>query len=384
MRFLHLADLHLGKSVNGFHMIEDQKYILDQILHTISDAHIDGVFICGDVYDRSIPGTEAVELLDDFLTKLKSLRVRVFIISGNHDSSERLGFGGRLFASNGIYIANRLERHIRKETLHDAYGALNIYMLPFIKPMSVKACFQDEAIKTYNDAVKALIGNTHLKLQERNILLAHQFVISGKQKPFISDSEIQLNVGGIDEVDGSCFEDFDYVALGHIHRPQSIGRETMRYAGSILKYSFSEAFQDKYLTVLDVQEKNNIAIEQYPLKPLHDMRCIKGRLKELISDDIVLLADPTDYIHATLTDSAALLEPMKALKSVYPNTMQLAFERGQQGTDTPYLKAQHSVRRKTEAELFADFYEMATGVALDDARLEIVREVVHEAKKIDA
>lgn len=383
MKMLHLGDLHFGKAVNGFSMLEDQRYIVNQIYELIEREHIEAVLMAGDIYDRSIPGGEAVTLFDDFLTRLRGLGTAVFVIAGNHDSAERLNFAGRLLEDERIYFACQVQESIKKVTLTDEYGALNIFMLPFIKPLSVRALYGDDTIHTFDDAVRACIAHTQIDTKERNIIMTHHFVVAGSEKPDLSDSEVVLSVGGIDEVNADCFDSFDYAALGHIHRPQRIGRDTVRYAGSILKYSFSEANTDKVLTVVELKEKGNVSVQLFKLNPLRDMRKIKGSLKALTSEDILSLENREDYIHVTLTDKEALIEPMNSLRSVYPNVMQLSFERKEMKAAQQQSACGHTVQ-KQKLELFGDFYELVTGESLDERELAVMKEVVDEAEKTDA
>lgn len=382
MKFLHLADLHFGKSVSGFSMLEDQRYILEQIYSLIQKEHIDSVLMAGDIYDRSIPGAEAVTLFDDFLTELKKLKVSVFMISGNHDSGERLNFAGRLLEEQRIYLSCQIRESIKKVTLYDEYGPVNIYMLPFLKPMTVRAFYGDDNIHTFEDGVRACLDHTKIDERERNLLMTHHFVVSGGEKPEISDSEMLLSVGGIDEVNASCFKAFDYTALGHIHRPQRIGSDYVRYAGSILKYSFSEAGTDKVLTVVEMKEKGSINIQLFKLVPKRDMRKIKGTLKALTDKDILAMADREDYIHVTLTDKETLLEPMNDLRSVYPNIMQLVFERN--ALDTPENTLTPKAARKPKIELFDEFYEFVTGKAMSGDERQLMEEIIDEAEKVNA
>lgn len=379
MKFLHLSDLHFGKSVNGFSMLEDQRYIIQQIYDLVEKEHIDAVLMAGDIYDRSIPGGDAVTLFDDFLTRLKCLKTSVFIISGNHDSPERLQFAGRLLEDEGIYVCCQVDKHIKKVTLSDRYGPVNIYMLPFAKPMAVRLLYDDESIRTFDDAVRACINHTPVNTNERNIIMAHHFVISGGERPEVSDSEVTLSVGGIEEVSADCFDAFDYTALGHIHRPQKIGRETVRYGGSPLKYSFSEANTDKVLTVAELKDKGEVSVRLFPLKPLRDMRKIKGSLKALTREDILTLENREDYVHVTLTDKAALIDPMNAVRSVYPNVMQLAFERKEMPGQEGSIRA--AVQKKDKLELFDDFFELVTGEKMSEAQRPVMEEIIDEAEK---
>ena len=276
MKLFHLSDLHLGKRVNGFSMIEDQKYILNQILKYIEEEQPDGMLIAGDVYDKSVPSIEAVDLLDHFLTKLMEMHVATFIISGNHDSPERLGFAAKLIRPTNIRISQAYDGTVKPEKLWDDYGTLNIYMLPFIKPLHVRMAYPESDITTYTEAVKEAISHMKIDPEQRNLLIAHQFVTGAMR----TDSE-EISLGGSDNVDVRVFDPFDYVALGHIHRAQRLTKDTVRYSGTPLKYSFSECRDKKSVTVIEMKEKGNIQIRFLPLIPLHDMREIKGSYEEL-------------------------------------------------------------------------------------------------------
>ena len=274
----HLADLHIGKKLYEFSMIEDQRFILEQILGILEEEKVDGVLVAGDVYDKPVPAAEAVQLLDDFLTGLASCGIKVFLISGNHDSAERLAFGARLFGEAGVYVSRIYDGTVRKITLRDEYGEADVHLLPFIKPSMVRHFWEEEETETFQDAVRTAIHHMEVDPSRRNVLVAHQFVTGAGT----CESE-ELLVGGLDQVDASLFADFDYVALGHIHSPQKIGRETLRYCGTPLKYSFSEADQEKSVTIVELREKGDVRLSVRPLRPLHDLRQIRGSYMEVTS-----------------------------------------------------------------------------------------------------
>ena len=382
MRFLHLADLHIGKRLNEFNLIEDQTYILEQITQLCLDQEVDGVFIAGDVYDKSQPSIEAVELLDDFLTKLTSLNLIVFVISGNHDSPERLSFGSRMLQKNGLHVAGGFDGLLQKVTLEDGHGPLHVYLLPFIKPAQVRPYFQDK-IESYDEAIEAVLSTRELEANERNILIAHQFVVSGDNQPERSDSETMM-VGGLDSVDASVFRDFDYVALGHLHRPQRIGLDTVRYGGSPLKYSFSEARQDKSVTLLDFGPKGELKLEQHPLKPLRDLREIKGPLEELLrlgKDDE---EGSQDYLRITLTDEEEIYDALGQLRPVFPNLMALDFENTRSAAGArAQMAAAGDLVSKSPLELFATFYELQNGSGLSKEEIKVMEEVMEEAGGVE-
>jgi exonuclease SbcD len=378
MRFLHLADLHIGKRLNEFNLIEDQRYILDQIVQLALEQEADGVLIAGDVYDRSQPSTEAVELLDDFLTRLSSNNLVVFMISGNHDSPERLSFGSRILEKNRLYVAGGFQGTLNKVTVEDDYGPLHIHLLPFIRPAHIRSRFA-ERIESFDEAVEAVLSTQEIDTKERNILLAHQFVVSGDKQPELSDSEV-TPVGGLDAVDASLFRSFDYVALGHLHRPQHIGSETIRYSGSPLKYSFSEARQPKSVTVIQVGAKGDLKLEQYSLKPLRDLREIKGPIAELVRLGREDKEGAEDYLHITLTDEEEIYDALGQLRPVFPNLMALDFENRRTGsTAQAQIAAAEELERKSPLELFASFYELQNGRELSPEETSVMEEIFQEA-----
>lgn len=354
MKFLHLADLHIGKRVNEFSMLEDQKYILKQILKIAEEEKPDGVLIAGDLYDRSVPPGEAVELLDDFLTDLAQRNTPVFAISGNHDSPERLDFGSRIMSRNGVTIAGSFRGKPEHVALADEYGPVHVWLLPFLKPALAASFLPPEQTDSCENTVRAALGAAEINPHERNVLVAHQFVTANGTQPETCDSET-LSVGGTDQVDASVFNAFDYTALGHLHGPQRIGRPEIRYAGSPLKYSFSEMHQNKSVTVVKLKEKGNVESHTVPLTPLHEMREIKGPIDALTDPKIA--AGNEDYIHATLTDNHAVAGAAERLRAVYPNLMCIDFEAP--GTETAQpsrTAASGDVAHRTPQELFEEFY----------------------------
>lgn len=377
MKWIHIGDVHIGKYVHEFSMLKDQEYILNQIITIAEKEKADGIIIAGDVYDRSIPPAEAVSVLDSFLTKLIEKHIKVCMISGNHDSPERIGFAGEILDKSGLYIANTAKNGIKKVCFDDGFGAVNIYLLPFARPAVMKYWLGEENGKemNYEACIKKMIENCEINQNERNILVTHHFVIKGAEIPLCSDSEQSVFVGGTEQVDGEIFDCFDYVALGHIHRPQKVGRDTMRYCGSPLKYSFSEAGHEKSVTVVELKEKGDLVIKKVPLKPLHDMRIIKGKLKDLLAEDVVALADCNDYIQAVLTDEEVLFEPMDKLRSVYPNIMQMVKETN---TERKNLRSEcfAKAEKKSSMELYKEFYRIVTEQELDERREAILTKII--------
>lgn len=382
MRILHLADLHIGKIVLEQSMLEDQKYMLNQVIDKIKEEGIELVLISGDIYDRSVPPSDAVVCLNNFLkTLVKELKIKVCIIAGNHDSKERLGFGSEIFAEEGLYISANYNGNLDKVELEDEYGKLNLYMLPYIKPVEVKEFFEDKEITSYHDAVKSVIEKETINKKERNIILSHQFVTAGNEEPERSESET-LTLGGTENVDVSCYKNFDYVALGHIHGPQRIGRDTARYAGTILKYSFSEVNQKKSLVVIDFKEKDNLEINLIPLKPLRDMRVIKGPIEELVKEENYKGTNREDYIRAIITNEEPVYDAIGQIKRVYPNTLRLDIENSKMNSSIEKeLSNLDNIKKKDEVELFNEFYNFQHNQDLNDIQLEIIKEVVKEVKK---
>lgn len=369
MKIFHLSDLHLGKRVCSQSLIEDQKHILKQITEQIRAERPNAVMIAGDVYDRSLPPEDAVELFDDFLYELSTLDTKVLMISGNHDSAERLAFGGRIFNKSGIYISPEFDGKVTKVSLPDEHGEVDFYLLPFVFPAAVRRAFPDEKIEGCTDALRVLISEMNVDTRKRSVLIAHQFV-TGAQRTEDSES---FSVGTAENVDVDIFEPFDYVALGHLHRPQSVGRETVRYCGTPMKYSFAEVDHKKSITVLELAEKGNISIREIPLVPLRDWRQIEGKLDELIQS-----AKNNDYIKVILTDEEERYNAFNDLRTVFPNILQLEYERTQ--GDITYESAQRGNDLKNSPiEVFAEFFKNQNGGNEMNARqAEVVREIFEE------
>lgn len=403
MKFLHTSDLHIGKRVNGFSMLPDQKYILDQILAVTEQEKPEAVLIAGDIYDKAQPSAEAVRLLDEFLTQLAAKAPAVFIISGNHDSPERVDFGSRLMRERGLYIAGLFEGRMQRVQLEDAYGVVNIWMLPYVKPAVVSPWLEEPA-NSYDDAVRRVIGGTAMDVSERNVLAAHQFVTAMGVEPERSESEA-IFIGGLDNVDVSAFDNFDYVALGHLHGPQRVGRDTVRYAGSPLKYSFSEVRQKKSVTIVELEDKGTVKQRQIPLNPLRDMRCVKGPIDELIAAEAdraaaveetqirwnfsaaseeteSSIAEWEDYVSVTLTDKEEPYDAIGRLRAVYPNMMCLDFDRGERMDEQGSLDGTdgaENIREKDPAELFSSFYLSQNGDEMNVEQDELMRVILRGA-----
>ena len=376
MRLLHCSDLHLGKRVHECSMTEEQRHILKQIASIAVAQQVDGIIIAGDLYDKLVPSIEAVGLLDEFLTSLWEQHLPVYLISGNHDSPERLSFGTQLLEQNDVYLAGVFTGKAQHLSLQDAYGALELYLLPFIKPAVVRSFYPEESIETYEDAVRVALSHSDIDPQKRNVLVAHQFVTNNGREPERSDSET-LSVGALDQVDVSLFDGFDYVALGHIHGPQKIGRETVRSCGSPLKYSFSEWRHKKSVTIVELKEKGIVLLEQIPLQPIHDLREIRGTLSSLLQPEVVAQGDPQDYLRVILTDEIPPYDPLGQLRQVYPNLLRLDFERNEAAAMESITAAQ-DVEEKTIMELFSDFYEMANDRSMNEAERAVMEQIWKE------
>lgn len=370
MKILHLSDLHFGKRLNNFSLLEDQYHINQQIFKLAEDTHIEAVIIAGDVFDKQIPSAGAIQLFDDFLNFWAELNLPVFIISGNHDSAERLSFGANIFSNNNIYISPVYNGQITPITLNDAYGKINFYLLPFIKPATVRPFFPDEKINSYTEAVQTVLKKLPLNKNERNILIAHQFVTGA----VLSDSE-EIVIGGLDNIDAHIFNSFDYIALGHIHTPQTILRDTIRYCGTLLKYSFSEANQQKSATIVNIKTKGQIDIDTYPVKPLHDMRKIKGTYAELTSRQTYINTDTNDYILATLTDEEDIPDAVNRLRSIYPNIMQLNYDNTRTRTSRN-IETIDTNTAKAPLELFNEFYKLQNNQPLNEIQSQIIQDLI--------
>lgn len=377
MKFLHLADLHLGKRVNGFSMLEDQAHILRQILAILDNEQPDGVLIAGDVYDKSVPSVEAVELLDGFLTELRARGVPVLLISGNHDSPERLAFGGRVMDGCGIHISPVYGGALAPVTLQDEFGPVHVWLLPFVKPTHVRRWFPDADIESYTDAVAEAVAHMDIDTAARNVLVTHQFVTGGTR----SGSE-ELSVGGTDNVDSGVFAPFDYVALGHLHGAQHIGRETIRYAGSPLKYSFSEARQHKSVTVVTLGEKGDVQVRTAALTPLRELREIRGSYDELTARSFYEHTTyRSDYLHLILTDEQDVFDAMSRLRTIYPYLMTLDYDnartRAAGGMSVPA-----ETERRTPLELFEALYTRQNHRPMSEVQRAYIAQLMEQIMEV--
>lgn len=372
MKLVHLSDLHLGKRVNEFSMLEDQRYILAKILQIIEEEAPDGVLIAGDIYDKSVPAGEAVQLFDDFLCRLAKQQTQVFIISGNHDSPERMAFGSRLMDASGVHISPVYQGEITPFTMEDAYGRVDIFMLPFLKPAHVRRFYEEEEIESYTDALQVVIEHMKLQPEHRSVLVAHQFVTGASR----SESE-EITVGGTDNIDASVFKPFDYVALGHIHGPQSVERPTIRYCGTPLKYSFSEAGHKKSVTVVELLEKGTCEIRTIPLVPIRDLRELKGTYMELTEKKNYEGTNREDYIHITLTDEEDIPDAIGKLRVIYPNLMKLDYDNRRTRSHGDFSELER-LEEKTPLELFSEFYEKQNNQPMNQEQRELIKQLMEQ------
>lgn len=372
MKFIHLSDLHLGKRVNEYSMLEDQEYILKKIINIVDAEKPDGVIIAGDVYDKSVPAAEAVQLFDNFLVQLAKRKLEVFVISGNHDSPERIAFGSRIMDASGIHMSPVYNGKIVPFSMQDEYGTVDVYMLPFIKPAHVRR-FCDDEITTYTDAINSVISKLSINHDNRNILVTHQFVTGSLR----SESE-EISVGGSDNVDAYVFDPFDYVALGHIHSPQNCGSEHIRYCGTPLKYSFSEAKDRKSVTVIELAEKGKVSYKTIDLVPQHDLVELKGTYDELTFRSFYEGTTwPEDYTHITLTDEEDIPDAIGKLRTVYHRLMKLDYD-NKRTRSSMEIRGATDVESKSPLELFSDFYELQNNQPMNPEQFEYMKSLIEK------
>ena len=387
MKFIHLSDLHLGKRVNDFSMIDDQRHILGQITEIIKNEKPDTVLIAGDVYDKPAPPAEAVQLFDDFISGLADMSLEVFIISGNHDSAERLSFGSRIMDKRGIHFAGGYDGRTHMFSLEDEFGKVNFYMLPFLKPVHVRAVIESEAeegeetpeIRTFTDAVSCAVKRMRVDESERNVLICHQYVTDAQR----CESE-EIPVGGLDNVDPEVFRPFDYIALGHLHGPQSYGPSRIRYCGSPLKYSFSEADQDKSVTVVEFGAKTDGLCRTHLktpfLIPMRDMRVLKGSFYELTDKHYYKDINTDDYFRIILTDEEDIIGALAGLRAVYPNIMRLDYD-NTRTKNAFFMPDAPDNDGKSPIEIFDTLYESQNGKPMDDEQAELVKDLIEKIRR---
>lgn len=377
MKFAHLGDLHLGKNVNGFSMIEDQKYILKEIIDQLDIEKVDAVLIAGDVYDKSIPSESAVALFDDFLNKLHDRSLPVLIVSGNHDSAERLDFASELLSGVNVYMAGEYKGHIMKVAMKDTYGPINFYLMPFVRPSHVRRYFPDAAITDYTNALATAIEAESIDTSVRNVFVGHQFVLGATK----AGSE-EITLGSLDLVEASVFEAFDYTALGHIHRPQNVLKNRIRYAGSPLKYSMNEKDQPKVITFVELGKKGELPIiTEKPLTPLHDMVELKGAFAELTSAEFAAKVNANNYLRIILTDEEIIPDAISMLRRQYPYIMELDYCNRR----SLYVSSSQNADQQDEPddplELFIKLYEQQNGKSLSDEQLTMVQDRIYRVFK---
>lgn len=395
MKIIHTGDWHIGKIVNEFSMIEDQRYILEQLLNIIKEERPNALVIAGDLYDRSIPPVEAIELLDEIFSKiLLEYNTPILAIAGNHDSAERLSFGSRIFTSNGLHIAGVFDKDTKKVVLEDEYGQVCFYLVPYEDPKSVRHIYEDDEIVCHDDAMKKIVEkiNASRSDAERSILVAHGYVTFMKEAEVeidqegtragldISDSERPLSIGGTDLISGKHFEGFSYTALGHLHGPQKVGSDRIRYSGSLLKYSFSETKHRKGVTIVEIDKAGEMSVNHRELTPRRDMRLIKGPLAELISKEVYSKENVEDYIYAILTDEEELIDPISKLRAVYPNIMGLHRE-DKAVRENVKTSASRGYKDKSKLELFEEFYNSISGKDLTEEKLGLLKNVIEDVEK---
>ena len=375
LRFLHLSDLHLGKRVCEFSMLDDQRYILEQILSLLDQTPVDGVLLAGDLYDKPVPPAEAVRLLDWFLTQLAERRLPVFAISGNHDSADRIAFGSALLQNSRVYVSPVFSGAPVPIPLTDEYGTLDVYLLPFLKPAMVRHVWPDEPVESYNDALACVLRHCPPDPEHRSVLVAHQFVAGAA----CCESE-EVSVGGVDSVDASLFDAFDYVALGHLHSPQKVGRDTVRYCGTPLKYSFSEARQHKSACFVELGPKGEVNITTAPLTPKHDLREVRGSYMELTDRRRYADTAVDDYLHITLTDEQDVPDALARLRVIYPNLMRLDYDNLRTREDQE-ITAPERAESITPLEHFAAFYELQNNQPLTAEQAAFCQQLIEEIWK---
>ncbi len=369
MKLLHVSDLHIGKRLLEQSLKNDQQHMLKAIADMAREQDVDALLICGDVYDKNVPSEEAVALFDAFLAQLAAQKTKTFIIAGNHDSRERLHFASGLMEQSGIYIVTDYDGQVAKYTLQDSVGEVNLYLLPFIKPASVSAYF-DSRPDTYTQAVQWVLEKENIDTDKRNVILAHQFVTAAGGEVSRSDSE-QMSTGGMDNVDVGVFDKFDYVALGHIHGPQRVGRDTVRYSGSMLKYSFSEQYHQKCALLVQLKEKGQVQIDQLPFDLPTEMATLQGKMQDILDNATV---GDTRYLQVVLTDDTPLYNAIGTLKAVYPNLLALKFAPGS-AVAVDSRTAAKNVAHKTPVQLFEDLFAMQNGMELSEYQQDLINKM---------
>lgn len=377
MKFLHISDLHLGKRVYEYSMIEEQKNALWQVLSAIDDKNVNGIFIAGDIYDKSVPTIEAIELFDSFLVELSKREIDVFIISGNHDSPERVGFGAEFFKSKRIYISKAYEGKVEYVDIEDEFGKIRIHLVPFLKPANVRRFYPEEEINDYNSAVRVVTEHMDMIGEGRNIVLVHQFITGAVR----SESE-ESCLGGMDNVEYDLFDDFDYVALGHIHKSQAMGRQQVRYSGALVKYALDEINQVKSMTHVEIRDKNDVEIETIPIKPIRDMRRIEGTYLELTDRSNYIDTKVDDYLHVVLKDEEDVPDALRKLRVIYPNILKLEYDNKRTRHRNSVIEKE-AVRRKEPIEYIEELFSMQNNVEMTAEQLGVLRQIMEDNNETD-
>lgn len=377
MKFLHISDLHLGKRIHEFPMMEEQKNALEQVLRAVDEKDVDGIFIAGDIYDKQIPSIEAIELFDSFLVELSKRDIDIFIISGNHDSPERIGFGSELFKSKRIYISKAYEGYIDYVDLTDEYGRLRVHLMPFMKPANVRRFYPDEEITDYNSAIRVVVENMEMAEDERNVVLVHQFITGAVR----SESE-ESSLGGMDNIEYDLFDEFDYVALGHIHKPQPMGRQQVRYSGTLVKYALDEVNQTKSITYVEFKEKGNVVIETIPVTPIHEMRRIEGTYMELTDRNTYIDTRVDDYLHVILKDEEDVPDALRKLRVIYPNILRLEYDNTRTRQRNSVIERE-VVRNKQPIEYIEDLFRTQNNVEMTAEQLNVIRQIMEDSNETD-
>ena len=381
MKFLHTSDWHVGRTLNGWSLLEEQEWAFQQIVDLAISEKVDGVIIAGDLYDRAVPPVDAIKLFNKTLARLVlEEQIPVYAISGNHDSAERIAFGSHIMSSSGICMSPVYDGKTAKYCLMDNYGEVWIHLLPFIRPAVVRHVFAGEEgaeeIRTYQEAVQAAVEHMDLDTEKRNVLVAHQFVVGAMS----CDSE-EITVGGIDQIEGAVFRDFDYVALGHIHSPQNVGNDRIRYCGTPLKYSFSEAGQQKSVTVVELGEKGTLEVREIQLKPLRDMRKLKGTYMAITSLSNYQDTNTEDYVQITLTDEEDIVDGMQKLRTIYPNLMRLEYDNCRT-RENQKVTGTETVEKKSELEYFEEFFELQNNQPMNEEQRKFSEELIRKLGEV--
>lgn len=377
MKFIHISDLHLGKRVYEYSMIEEQKNALEQVIKAVDEKNVDGIFIAGDIYDKSVPTIEAIELFDSFLVELSKRDIDIFVISGNHDSPERIGFGAELFKSKRIYISKAYEGSIDYFDMTDEFGKVRVHLIPFLKPSNVRRFYPDEEITDFNSAIKTVVEHMDVSSDDRNVVLVHQFITGAVR----SESEESF-LGGMDNIEYDLFDEFDYVALGHIHKPQAMGRQQVRYSGTLIKYALDEVNQNKSITYVELKEKGNVVIETIPVTPIHEMRRIEGTYMELTDRSKYIDTKVDDYLHVILKDEEDVPDALRKLRVIYPNIMKLEYDNTRTRLRNSVIERE-AVRKKEPIEYIEDLFQMQNNTEMTVEQLNVLRQIMEDSNETD-